>query len=92
MDLGRSDQKGRRASRLLELGYSNVGIRAGDGSRSWAEHAPFDKILLIVATERQPPALLDQLMSRRASLKVLGPYALQCGGTILPVRPRRWWL
>ena len=29
-----------------QLGSSNVGIRVGDGSRGWAEHAPFDKILV----------------------------------------------
>jgi protein-L-isoaspartate(D-aspartate) O-methyltransferase len=39
----------------------NVGIRVGDGSRGWPEHAPFDKILITVAAERPPPALLEQL-------------------------------
>jgi protein-L-isoaspartate(D-aspartate) O-methyltransferase len=39
----------------------NVGIRVGDGSRGWPEHAPFDKILVTVAAERTPPALLEQL-------------------------------
>jgi protein-L-isoaspartate(D-aspartate) O-methyltransferase len=39
----------------------NVGIRVGDGSRGWPEHAPFDKILVTVAAERPPPALLEQL-------------------------------
>jgi protein-L-isoaspartate(D-aspartate) O-methyltransferase len=51
-----------RAEALLEaLGYTNVGIRVGDGSRGWPEHAPFDKILVSVAAEDTPPALLDQL-------------------------------
>ena len=40
---------------------ANVGIRVGDGSRGWAEHAPFDKILVAAAAERVPPALLEQL-------------------------------
>jgi len=31
------------AQRLIDqLGYTNVSIRTGDGSRGWAEHAPFD--------------------------------------------------
>ena len=43
------------------MGYANVGIRVGDGARGWPEHAPFDKILVTVAAEDTPPALLDQL-------------------------------
>ncbi|QPB18856.1 protein-L-isoaspartate(D-aspartate) O-methyltransferase [Rhizobium sp. 007] len=51
-----------RAEALLPgLGFINVGIRVGDGSRGWPEHAPFDKILVTVAAERSPPALLEQL-------------------------------
>ncbi|WP_429131702.1 protein-L-isoaspartate(D-aspartate) O-methyltransferase [Ensifer sp. 4252] len=51
-----------RAEALLRgLGHINVGIRVGDGSRGWPEHAPFDKILAAVAAERSPPALLEQL-------------------------------
>ena len=46
---------------LHDLGSSNVGIRIGDGSRGWPEHAPFDKILVTVAAARTPPALLKQL-------------------------------
>ena len=46
---------------LRGLGSSNVGIRVGDGSRGWPEHAPFDKILVTAAAERTPPALLEQL-------------------------------
>jgi protein-L-isoaspartate(D-aspartate) O-methyltransferase len=47
--------------RLDQLGYSSIGIRVGDGSRGWAEHAPFDKILVAAAAERPPPALIEQL-------------------------------
>ena len=39
-------------ARLQQLGYSTVDIRVGDGSRGWAEHAPFDKILVTAAAER----------------------------------------
>ncbi|RWD90797.1 MAG: protein-L-isoaspartate(D-aspartate) O-methyltransferase [Mesorhizobium sp.] len=46
---------------LRGLGFSNVAIRVGDGSRGWPEHAPYDKILVSVAAERTPPALLKQL-------------------------------
>ena len=52
---------GQAELRLHELGYSTVGIRVGDGSRGWAEHAPYDKVLVTAAAEQPPPALLDQL-------------------------------
>lgn len=51
-----------RAEALLhDFGLSNVGIRVGDGSRSWPEHAPFDKILVTAAAEQTPPTFLTQL-------------------------------
>jgi protein-L-isoaspartate(D-aspartate) O-methyltransferase len=46
---------------LDRLGIGNVTLRVGDGSRGWAEHAPFDKILVAVAAPTPPAALLDQL-------------------------------
>ena len=47
--------------RLSEQGCNNVEVRAGDGSTGWAEHAPFDRILVAAAPELIPPALLAQL-------------------------------
>jgi protein-L-isoaspartate(D-aspartate) O-methyltransferase len=47
--------------RLRQLGYANVEVRVGNGSLGWAEHAPFDKILVTAAAELVPPALLGQL-------------------------------
>ncbi len=49
------------AALLPALGMANVGIRIGDGSRGWPEHAPFDKILVTAAAEEAPPALLEQI-------------------------------
>ena len=49
------------ARRLSEQGCDNVEVRAGDGSAGWAEHAPFDRILVAAAPELIPPALLAQL-------------------------------
>jgi len=46
---------------LQELDYRNVEIRVGDGSRGWAEHAPYDKIVVTAAADEPPPALLRQL-------------------------------
>src|SRR5262245_9693503 len=63
----------RGAVPLLEaLGYANVGIRVGDGSRGWPEHAPFDKIMVTVAAQRTPQALLEQLKPRGRVVLPLG--------------------
>jgi protein-L-isoaspartate(D-aspartate) O-methyltransferase len=47
--------------RLRRLGYDNIGVHIGDGSLGWAEHAPYDKIIVTAAAELVPPALLQQL-------------------------------
>ena len=47
--------------RLLAAGYAGVSVRVGDGSRGWAEHAPFDRILVTAAAPAPPQPLLDQL-------------------------------
>src|SRR4051812_31538041 len=47
---------------VAELGYDNVEVRAGDGSRGAPDRAPFDSIVVTaVATGVPPPALFDQL-------------------------------
>ena len=48
-------------NRLKHVGAENVSIRVGDGSRGWAEHAPFDKIVVAAAAKEVPKALLEQL-------------------------------
>jgi protein-L-isoaspartate(D-aspartate) O-methyltransferase len=47
--------------RLMAFGYGDVQVRTGDGTRGWADHAPFDRILVTAATEALPKALIDQL-------------------------------
>ena len=50
------------AERLRRLGYVNVETRTGDGAQGWAEHAPFDAIVVTAAAwHRIPPALIEQL-------------------------------
>jgi protein-L-isoaspartate(D-aspartate) O-methyltransferase len=47
--------------RLGAIGYRNVSLRVGDGSRGWPQHAPFDRILVAAAPDLIPPALINQL-------------------------------
>ena len=47
--------------RLKRLGIDNVELRIGNGCFGWAEHAPFDKIIVTAAPDLIPPALLAQL-------------------------------
>ena len=49
------------ADRLKRLGYDNVEIRTGDGTRGWPEAAPFDAILVAAGGPAVPQALKDQL-------------------------------
>lgn len=46
---------------LEGLGYRNVSIRIGDGSRGWPEAAPFDAVLVTAGAPETPPSLLAQL-------------------------------
>jgi len=58
---------------LLRLGYTNVSIRAGDGTLGWAERAPFDAILVSAATAEVPPLLFDQLKEGGRMIAPIGP-------------------
>lgn len=46
---------------LVALGYSNVKVVTGDGTRGFAEEAPYDAIIVSAAAVDVPPALLAQL-------------------------------
>jgi len=47
--------------RLDKLGYDNIELRVGDGTRGWPEAAPFDAILAAASGPEVPEVLLQQL-------------------------------
>jgi protein-L-isoaspartate(D-aspartate) O-methyltransferase len=49
------------AERLKRLNYGDVSVKAGDGYFGWAEHGPYDAILVKEAVDHLPPPLLGQL-------------------------------
>ena len=46
---------------LAALGYSNVKVVTGDGTRGFPEAAPYDAIVVSAAAAEIPPALITQL-------------------------------
>ena len=52
---------GAAQARVRELGYGNVAVRVGDGSRGWEDAAPFDAIVVSAAATEIPQALARQL-------------------------------
>lgn len=49
------------AERIDRLGYDNVRIVEGDGTRGWPQAAPFDAILAAASGSHVPPLLVEQL-------------------------------
>ena len=56
------EKLGQQAAKTLRrLGYDNVKTKIGDGYQGWAEHAPFDKIIVTCSPENVPKPLVEQL-------------------------------
>ena len=49
------------ASRLADLGYDNVHVLHGDGTKGWPEHAPYDGIIVAAGGPTIPESLKEQL-------------------------------
>jgi protein-L-isoaspartate(D-aspartate) O-methyltransferase len=46
---------------LEELKYHDIAVKLGDGTIGWAEHAPYDRIIVTAGAPEVPKAYWDQL-------------------------------
>ena len=72
-------------ARLEELGYFNVHLRTSNGSLGWAEHAPYDAVLVSAAAPKIPTPLLEQLADHGRMVLPIGP---QQGQMLVEVEKR----
>ncbi|GEK60140.1 protein-L-isoaspartate O-methyltransferase [Marinococcus halophilus] len=72
----------RAQTRLKEAGFTNINFRLGDGSKGWAEHAPYDRIMVTAAAETVPDSLVAQLA---APGKMMVPVGGRMGQELLLV-------
>jgi protein-L-isoaspartate(D-aspartate) O-methyltransferase len=77
---------GSASERLRNLGYETVTTKAADGYYGWAEHAPFDAIIVTAAAEFVPPPLIGQLKDTGLMIIPVGsPFFVQ---TLMLVQKR----
>ena len=65
-----ADQAGERLGRL---GYAEVHAMQGDGYYGWAEHAPYDAIIVTAAPDHVPQPLVEQLIDGGRLVIPIGP-------------------
>ena len=60
--------------RLMSLGYRNVHLHYGDGTKGWEKYAPFDRILITAGAPELPRGLLlSQLKDEGVAVLPVGP-------------------
>jgi protein-L-isoaspartate(D-aspartate) O-methyltransferase len=64
-------------ARLAALGYDNIEVLCGDGTRGWPEHAPYQAIAVAAGGPEAPPALLEQLAVGGRLVIPVGPQRIQ---------------
>lgn len=70
---------GKRTIELFKKrGYDSVKAKVGDGYAGWAEHAPFDAIIVTCAPDHVPPILIEELkVGGRICIPIGGEFAVQ---------------
>ena len=75
-------------NRLLQLGYQNIKVKAGDGYLGWPEFSPFDAIIITCAPDHIPKSLIEQLKEGGRMVVPVGTYTqelkkiVKCSGKI----------
>ena len=59
--------------KLESLSYDNVHVLHGDGTLGWAEHAPYEAIIVAAGGPEVPPALKEQLAVGGRMIIPVGP-------------------
>lgn len=60
---------------LVEAGYGDISVRAGDGREGWADHAPYDAAYFTCAVPEIPDPVLDQVRSGGTVLAPVGDWS-----------------
>ena len=61
------------AATLADLGYDNVHVLHGDGTKGWVEHAPYDAIVVAAGGPQVPESLKEQLKIGGRLVIPIGP-------------------
>lgn len=69
---------GKRAEETLgRLGYKNIHVKIGDGYKGWAEHAPYDAVIVTCAPDHVPQPLAEQVREGGRIIIPVGPAGAQ---------------